>query len=248
MKNMPLIFSVFCITIALFFTQEGKAKESGLEGAWELIERDGEPVDYKMIRMYSKGYFTFAAFREDDEFIKAGGGTYQLKRRNYIENYEIHSENHRTTGQSYQYSLERNADVMTLTLKSSGDRVVEKWRKIDGAAHEMAQCYRIHKRVTEDNEWFTVEYAPRKTLKILTDSRYQILALNSKTGEFWGSSGGTWGRKDDRYTENIEFFSKRENEVGRSLSFDIKWTPKEWHHKGTATDGDDLEEIWLPYK
>jgi len=58
-------------------------------------------------------------------------------------------------------------------------------------------CWKIH-QAFRDSNWITIEDSPRKTLKLLTNNYYQVLALNSQTGQFFGSSGGQWALKDNK--------------------------------------------------
>lgn len=57
----------------------------------------------------------------------------------------------------------------------------------------------------------------RKTIKILSGTRFQWAAINSETGEFFGTGGGNYTFKDGKYTENIEYFSRDASRVGASL-------------------------------
>ncbi len=58
-------------------------------------------------------------------------------------------------------------------------------------------CWKIH-QAFRDSNWITIEDSPRKTLKLLTNNYYQVLALNSQTGQLFESSGGQWALKDNK--------------------------------------------------
>ena len=241
MNNKIILFLVF----AFAYT----ANSQSLNGAWKLIEKDGVAVDYEMIKLHSDLYFTYAAYHKSTgEFIEAGGGTYQYEFFNYKENYEIDSTNPERSGTTTSYKAIMEGENLRITNLSTGE--VQKWLKIDEADNKlMATCWRIHKKQDEgDPDWRRIEYAPRKTLKLLTNHRYQVLALNSETGKFVGSSGGTWTSNDQNYIEHIEFFSKDPSNVGRELSFYKKIDHDLWHHSGRDTQGQVLMEKWLRYK
>src|SRR5690606_7868733 len=84
----------------------------------------------------------------------------------------------------------------------------------------------------------------RKTMKILNGGRFQWIAYNTETGQFFGTGGGTYEAKDGKYTENIEFFSRDSSRIGASLGFDYEVKDREWHHSGNNSRGEPLLEIW----
>ena len=60
----------------------------------------------------------------------------------------------------------------------------------------------------------------RKTLKLLTGTRFQPMAINAATKKKIGTGGGTYTFADGKYTEQIEFFSRDSTRVGATLNFD----------------------------
>jgi hypothetical protein len=220
-----------------------------LNGAWKLVEKDSKAIGFEAIKLYSNSYFTSAAYEKaTGKFLEAKGGTYALTKLSYKEHLEIDSNEPEHSGTSVEYSISLIDNTMTITNLKTGE--VEIWEKFDEADnYEMAFCWRIHmKRDEGDPNWRTIKYVPRKTLKMLTNSRYQVLALNSETGQFVGSSGGTWSGEGDNYTENIEFFSKDQSNVGRSLEFKRTFQDGLWLHTGKTTKGESMEEKWHRYK
>jgi hypothetical protein len=89
-----------------------------------------------------------------------------------------------------------------------------------------------------------IQKSPRKTLKILSSTRFQWMAINTETKEFFGTGGGTYTFKDGKYTENIEFFSRDSSRVGASLSFDGSVNNNVWTHKGLSSRGEAIHEEW----
>ena len=85
---------------------------------------------------------------------------------------------------------------------------------------------------------------PRKTMKILSGTRFQWIAYNTETKEFKGTGGGTYTTVDGVYTENIEFFSRDDSRVGASLNFDFELIEGAWHHSGKSSKGKPIHEIW----
>ena len=85
---------------------------------------------------------------------------------------------------------------------------------------------------------------PRKTMKILSGTRFQWIAYNIETKQFMGTGGGTYTTIDGVYTENIEFFSRDNSRVGASLPFNFELQEGKWHHSGNSSKGAPIYEIW----
>ncbi|NGZ90166.1 hypothetical protein [Psychroflexus maritimus] len=259
MKRVVLILSI------LFFNSFSYA--NNLNGAWKLDEVNGKKVETHVIQLFSDQFYTFSEYdKKTGDFVRAGGGTYLLENFRLQMFIEIDSDNPALSNTSSIFKfLQLEEDKIKLTSMKDSSKY-EIWKRIDTANHkEMAKCWRIHKKQDEgDLDWRVIEYAPRKTIKMLTDNYYQVLAFNKKTGQFIGSSGGTWSKTKSnyfvgsnggsntknsaKYIENIAFFSKNSTNVGRSLEFDLKISDGLWNHTGRQTDGKTLLEIWMPYK
>jgi hypothetical protein len=241
MKNyLTLIFAII-----LSFNTNAQI----LNGAWRLVEVNDQPVEHETIKLYSNSYFTYSEYDKDTgKFISARGGLYFLNNLNYKEQLDIDSRDPLYSGTTVEYEVSLSGREMIITNLSTGEQ--EKWQKFDDADnYKMAFCWRIHKKKDEgDKDWRIIEYRPRKTLKMMTNSRYQVLALNSKTGQFVGSSGGTWSSEGDSYVEHVEFFSKDQTNVGRSLEFQRAFEDGLWLHTGKTTKDGLMMEMWHRYK
>lgn len=84
----------------------------------------------------------------------------------------------------------------------------------------------------------------RRTMKILSGTKFQWIAYNVETKEFFGTGGGTYTSVDGKYTENIEFFSRDNSRVGASLQFDFAIEDGKWRHSGLSSKGEPLDEVW----
>ena len=84
----------------------------------------------------------------------------------------------------------------------------------------------------------------RKTMKILSGTRFQWIAYDTESKEFKGTGGGTYTTTNGKYTEKIEFFSRDISRVGASLEFDFELKLGDWVHSGKTSKGDPLYEFW----
>ena len=89
---------------------------------------------------------------------------------------------------------------------------------------------------------------PRKTMKILSGSRFQWIAYNTETRQFMGTGGGTYITVKGKYIEQIEFFSRDNSRIGTKLDFEFKLDNGEWNHMGFSSKGDPIHEIWIKRK
>ena len=115
----------------------------------------------------------------------------------------------------------------------------------DGTPGQLANAWLITGR-KRDNGMQTITPGARKTMKILSGTRFQWIAYNSESGQFFGTGGGTYTSENGKYVENIDFFSRDSNRVGASLEFDFELVDGEWHHSGLSSKGSPIYEIWSP--
>jgi hypothetical protein len=129
-----------------------------------------------------------------------------------------------------------------LSITHNGETM--EFTRIDKGEANLAGNWRITQR--EQNGQLTPIHTtgPRKTIKILSATRFQWAAINSETGEFFGTGGGTYTFKDGIYTETIEFFSRDSSRVGMSLNFNGKLDKNDWYHSGKSSRGDPINEVW----
>lgn len=58
------------------------------------------------------------------------------------------------------------------------------------------------------------------------------------------AGGGTYTNANGKYTENIEFFTKTPESVGKTLVFDYSFVNDDWRHKGEKSTGGPMDECW----
>ncbi len=81
-------------------------------------------------------------------------------------------------------------------------------------------------------------------MKVLSGKYFQWIAYNVAAKTFINAGGGTYTTANGKYTENIEFFTKTSESVGKSLAFDYSFVNGDWRHKGQKSTGGDMDECW----
>src|SRR5213076_2192710 len=129
-----------------------------------------------------------------------------------------------------------------LTIDANGKKTV--YNKIDDGSAPLTGTWHITSQMREGQIVPIHRTGTRKTLKILSGTRFQWVAIDTGTKEFFGTGGGVYEFINGNYTEQIEFFSRDGRRVGASLSFQGELKNGEWHHSGLSSKGETIYEIW----
>ncbi|MEY3433473.1 MAG: hypothetical protein RL131_1409 [Bacteroidota bacterium] len=185
-------------------------------------------------------YFSVATFDlSSKKFINTFGGTTKSDNNKLVGVIEFNTANKSDVKSSYSLSFQLSKKKLELALGG----INLSWEKVDDASDALAGNWKITGR-EQEGKMVAMRPGARKTIKILSGTRFQWAAINSETGEFFGTGGGSYTFKDGKYTENIEFFSRDASRVGSSLSFDASLKDGKWHHSGLSSRGDKIYEIW----
>ena len=143
----------------------------------------------------------------------------------------------------YQVKFEGD-DKVTFTLIDDENKSTHTWKRVDDGEAPLTGAWQIRERMGQDGNMHEMRPGPRKTIKILSGTRFQWTAMNTETKEFFGCGGGTYTFEEGKYTENIEFFSRDNSRVGANLSFEGRVEGDDWHHSGKSSRGNPIKEIW----
>lgn len=228
------LFLLFEALVALTLLVSPPAP-TDLRGAWEGAGPDGSTLRV----LFVDGYASAVIF-QPNQFMVTFGGPYRATDETITVKQEFHSAEKEAVGQEHtsSYRIEGN----TLNVTSDGESFSLK--RLDDGTGPMAGNWRITGRVNEQGETSAMQRGPRKTLKLLTGGRFQWIAMNTQTGEFSGTGGGSYTAKDGKYTETIEFFSRDNARVGKALTFDYALNGGKWQHRGLSSTGGKVNEVW----
>ena len=226
------------VPILLLFFASGfyfKGTQTGLTGAWNT--KIGT-VDHVLV--FQDGYFSYSIYdKANRKFMRTWGGTFTESGGQVHANIEFDTESKDNVGAHKHFPSSVNGTTLKLDMGAGANT----WTKIDDGNANLAGNWRITGRMREGSIQ-PIQKSPRKTLKILSSTRFQWMAINTETKEFSGTGGGTYTFKDGKYTENIEFFSRDSSRVGASLSFDGSVANNIWTHKGLSSKGEPIHEEW----
>jgi hypothetical protein len=226
------------IVLSMFIIAAGfhsLKSQANLTGAWNA--KDGT-VDHVLV--CQDGYFSYSVYdKANKKFIQTWGGTYTESGGQVHANIEFDTRSKDNVGGHKHFAASANGGSLKLDMGAGASS----WTRIDDGNANLAGNWRISGRM-RDGSIQPIEKAARKTLKILSSTRFQWIAINTETKEFFGTGGGTYSFKDGKYTEHIEFFSRDSTRVGASLSFDGSVANNIWTHKGLSSRGEPIHEEW----
>ena len=234
---MKSLFAVCMLLSAFFFTSPTLTAQSNpkLTGAWSL-----EQDNITHLLLFTNQHFSYTVYNiPQKKFIHTHGGSWKETGNSISTIIEFHTADKSLVGKPGVYSVK--LQDKTLTSNWSGQE--KTWKQLDNGGGELNATWRITGR-DQNGQMNNIPASARKTIKIMTGTRFQWAAINTGTGEFFGTGGGTYTFKDGRYTEFIEFFSRDSSRVGMQLSFEGKVEGKDWHHRGKSSKGDPIYEIW----
>lgn len=210
-----------------------------LFGAWEAQETTDSGTVVTHMMTFTDKYFSEAIYvNEPANFISTSGGSWNLMGSDISLNYEYFSNDTSQVGESAKITVNiKGAEMEAADLT---------WKKVDaGSPGDLQGAWLITGRKRE-GEISRRTPGERKTMKILSGTRFQWIAYHTGTGRFSGTGGGTYTTVEGKYTENIEFFSRDNSRVGASLEFEYALDSGEWHHSGLSSKGSPIYEIWTP--
>ena len=228
-----VVILLFCLSVTSAFYAQS------IKGAWEAyVQKDGKPV--KNVVIFADGYQASAYYdAQTGAFISTNGGGFQLDGSTVTETVEFDTENAENVGTTTTFDIELSDNELKI---KDGDIV---WKRIDdGSPGALNGAWLISGRMREGEIQKRDTDRPRKTMKILSGTRFQWIAYNTETKQFMGTGGGTYTTEDGKYIENIKFFSRDDSRVGASLEFEFELKDGDWHHSGLSSKGQPIYEIW----
>ena len=191
-----------------------------------------------ILQVQGKGTLDFINNKLSQQFVGTAGGSWKYEDQRLVITFEFNTIVPDDVGKEVSIAIDVKADQL---ISTEDGRV---WDRVDdGTPGALSQAWLItgRERNGEMRKWTP---GVRKTMKILSGTRFQWIAYNTETGEFFGTGGGTYTTENGKYTENIEFFSRNKDRVGASLQFDYELIDGQWHHRGKSSSGNPIFEIW----
>ncbi|HBY69925.1 MAG: membrane or secreted protein [Flavobacteriaceae bacterium] len=232
MKKLLVFLIVTCFSFSIH--------AQSIIGAWETTSTSENGAPLKSVIIFADGYQAMATYNADTgKFINTNGGTWKLEGDVMNKKIEFDTENPDRVGSKESFTVQITDDEIEIV------DLEQKFKRIDnGLPGKLQGAWLMSGRIRDGETQLRDTNRPRKTMKILSGTRFQWIAYNTETKQFMGTGGGTYTTKDGKYTENINFFSRDDSKAGLSLQFNYELIDGQWHHSGLSSKGDPIHEIW----
>ena len=215
-------------------------KGQSIIGAWERYYTSEKGEKLKSVIIFSDGYQVQTTYNAvNGKFIDTKGGAWILEGDSMSEKLEFNTVDPELVGEEFTSKV-----VISDTIFEIVDKEIQFKRIDNGLPGNLQGAWLMSGRIRNGETQSRDTTGPRKTMKILSGTRFQWIAYNADTKQFMGTGGGTYTTIDGKYTENIKFFSRDDSRVGASLEFNYSLVDGNWHHSGFSSKGDPLYEIW----
>ncbi len=215
-------------------------KAQSFIGAWERYHTSENGEKLKSVVIFSDGYQVLTTYgSKTGKFISTNGGTWKLRGNTMTEKVEFDTNNSERVGKEVSFEVFINDSIMGIVGSE------RKFKRIDnGMPGKLQGAWLMSGRIRDGDTILRDTNRPRKTMKILSGTRFQWTAYNTETKQFMGTGGGTYTTTNGKYIENIEFFSRDDSKVDASLKFNYSLVDGKWQHSGLSSKGDPIHEIW----
>ncbi|GAB2795801.1 hypothetical protein GCM10027275_46300 [Rhabdobacter roseus] len=233
----PLLTLLLALTLG-----SGWAQTKSIKGAWKATQ----PNNSTATMIVADNYLMIASYNVMNKYFdRTQGGPFTIQGNTLTYTPEFNTADTAAVGVPIVYTVERIDSV--LSFKGEEPLV---WMIVDDAANvDMAGTWHITERANDQGGMTKIhQQGTRKTLKILSKTRFQWAAIDPAVKGFYGTGGGTYTVKDGKYTERIEFFSRDNNRVGANLSFNWALKDGRWDHSGNSSTGSPIHEVWEKIK
>lgn len=245
---MKYLFSlcmvVFVLITPIKNTESSRLSANALEGAWELVTLNGQELDHRAVLLMEEPYAFYTEFDiEGKNFVGSQGGAIEIVANKVFYTTEFNTWSEDQIGEQIEMTADLKANRVTFSYTAGGTNNTMVFNRIDDGNSDLAGSWRITDRM-RNGEMQAMQLGARKTIKMITGSRFQWAAFNPETKQFSGTGGGKVTLKDGKYSEHIEFFSRNPDRVGADLTFNYEVNGDKWTHSGLSSSGDPIKEIW----
>lgn len=205
-------------------------------GAWGYGRPENRTVMIKTNKVFSVATYDVPG----KKFISSYGGTWRIEGNKLTKKIEWNSKD------SSQVGKEIMEDVQLEGGKLMAKQSNETWDRLDdGKPGQLMGAWIITGNFRNDSvSKRSNPFYPRRTMKVLSGKYFHWIAYNVVAKSFINAGGGMYTTANGKYTENIEFFTKTAESVGKTLAFDYSFVNGDWRHKGEKSTGGAMDECW----
>ena len=206
-KQFIICLAGFCLPCFLF-SQSASSPETAMYGGW-MSREEG----LCRLILIQDDYLIFTVYDEKNPtFHYCWGGPLKRANNQMLVRLDFHSKGIPVSGRYMQLKLQQEGD----RIQFDEEGKITNCNKLKDPEGALTGVWRISSR-QQNGQMTSFPLTARRTLKLLTGNRFQWVAINIETGEFFGTGGGSYQFDHGRYTENIPFFRDDNSRVGQKL-------------------------------
>lgn len=225
MKQLIILALLLCSTLVI---------AQAPKGAW----KSQEPTGSTSTLIVTDNYMVIASYSVlNKSYERTEGGAFTIQGDQMTYTPEFNPSDTAKVGIPIVYTVTMKDGILTLKYEEA-----MVWMKIDdGGNSSLSGTWKVSEK---DNDLKMQQTGTRKTVKLLSGTRFQWISFDTVEKTFYKTGGGTYSLKNGKYTEKIEFLSSDNNRVGTTQVFDSKLDGGVWDYKGTNTAGKPVHEVW----
>ena len=182
---------VFLISILFSFALNAQV----IIGAWENTSVSENGDQLKRVVIFAEGYQVLTTYDAiTSKFIHTNGGTWNLEGNIMTEKIEFDTDNPELVGTEVSFKVRVTNNEIEIV-----DGNLKFKRLENGLPGKLQGAWLMSGRIRNGVTQLQDTNRPRKTMKILSGTRFQWIAYNTETKQFMGSDGGTYTTKDGTY-------------------------------------------------
>ena len=168
-----------------------KDKPVDFIGAWKY-----ENGDTTLALIITEKHFAETTYDfKNKKFISTAGGSWSIQNGRFTKLYEFSSAQPELVGQQLSFAIDRKT-TGKLAVTDEVKKLKKDFSFIDnGSPGKLAGAWLITGRMQGDNMQ-PITPGARRTMKILSGTRFQWIAYNTDTKEFFGTGGGTYSTEN----------------------------------------------------
>ncbi len=234
-KSITAIIGIAALFLFSFKPVPYYQNDNPLKGAWGYHSPEGETVMICTDHVFAIATYDFAG----KKLIRSTGGSLKLVKGHLVRKIEWDSKDSTEVGHETEYDFQVTGNTLTIADHSKWERLDDgKPGALEGA-WVITGNYNNDKVSKRPNPFY-----PRRTMKVLSGKYFHWIAYNVATKQFLNAGGGKYTTENGRYTEEIEFFTKTPESIGKKLQFSYAFVDGDWRHKGEKSTGGPLDECW----
>ena len=206
-----------------------KRLESGIQGAWKMVEENVSPWEdldgWAQMKLISNGYFMLAVYdSKKKQFLNAAGGTYAVRNGKYTEYILFHTVDPSLVGKSFTFQIRVSDSKLVqngnVRLDGINMHLSEEYQRVDyGTESPIAGAWRKQSA----QQAYVNSQKRESTLMLVTGTRFQRVSYNSSTKKIGSVEGGTFQFRNNQWVEVHKFNKNSTASVNRRFSYDARY-------------------------